>query len=262
MITKKTMMAALLAAPAALAFAAPASAQVSGIAYASPTQVVGSSKAYQAANQQISTTYKAQFDQVVTRRTALQKEMEPLLKQIDTNNDQQISDAEIQAATNANNPALDRLRTAQNNANTEIQRLTTPAARAELFAIESILKQYEAAQLRVVNAKKISVVLTPEVFMYAPDSADISSAITAEIDRVAPTVSIAAPSDWQPARETLAIQQQLTQVAQARAYQAAAQQQAAAPAATTPRPAGAPGTTPARPAGAPATTPARPAEPR
>ena len=176
MITKKTMLAALLAAPAALAFAAPASAQVSGIAYASPTQVVGASKAFQAANQQIGTTYKAQFDQVNTRRTALQKEMEPLLKQLDTNNDQQISDAEIQAATNAKNPALDKLRTAQNNANTEIQRLTNPAARAELFAIESILKQYEAAQLRVVNARKISVVLSPEVFMYAPDSADISTA--------------------------------------------------------------------------------------
>ena len=251
MITKKTMLAALLATPAALAFATPAFAQAAGgIATASPVQVVGASKAFQAAQQQIGTTYKAAFDQVATRRAAAQKEIEPLLNALDTNKDQQLSDAEIQAATAAKNPNLDKLRTAQTNANNDIGRLTNPAARSELFATEGILKQYEAAQLRVVNARKISVVLSPEVFMYAPDSTDISSAITAEIDKTSPTVAITPPADWQPARETVAIQQQLTQIAQARAYQAAAQQQAgAAPA--------------ARPAGAPAaTTPARPAEPR
>ena len=224
MITKKHVLAAL-AAGSAIAIAAPASAQVSGIAYANPTSVVAQSKAFTAANQQIATTYKASFDQIQTRRAAIQKEVEPLLAQLDTNKDKQVSDAELQAAQTAKNPVLDRLRTAQSAADTEIQRLSNPAARAELFAIETILRQYEAAQLRVVNAKKISVVLSPEVFMYAPDSADISPAITAEIDKAVPTVTITPPTDWQPSRQTLAIQQQLVQVAQLRAYQA--QQQAA-----------------------------------
>ena len=64
-----------------------------------------------------------------------------------------------------------------------------------------------------------------DLFMYAPDSADISDAITAELDKSVPTVSIQPPADWQPARETLAMQQQLAQIEQMRAYQAAAQQQ-------------------------------------
>jgi len=102
-----------------------------------------------------------------------------------------------------------------------------------------------------VNARKISVVLSPEVFMYAPDSANISQAITAEIDKVAPTVSIQPPADWQPSRETLAIQQQIAQAAQLQAYQqqAAAQQQRPAAAGTAPAAAG-------------ATQPTKPAEPR
>ncbi|HEX8300522.1 OmpH family outer membrane protein [Sphingomonas sp.] len=256
MNTKKRIIASLLAAPVALAFAAPVQAQVNGIAFASPTSVVGNSKAFAAANQQIATTYKASFDQIQQRRAAMQKEFEPMLTQLDINKDKNLTDDEIKAAQTAKNPVLDRLKTAQTNAQADIARISNPAARAELFAIESILRQYEAAQLRVVTARKIGVVLTPEVFMYAPESADISAAITSEIDKSTPTVAIAPPADWEPSRETLAIQQQLVQMAQIRAYQqeAARQQQAgqAAPAAG----GGAARPAPARPA------PAKPAEPR
>lgn len=238
---KKSAIAALLAAPATLAFSAPAQAQT--IAYANPTSVIGTSKAFAAANQQIGTTYKASFDQIAQRRQALQKELEPLLTALDTNKDKTVSEAEIQAATTAKRPELDKIRTAQTAAEQEVARLSTPASRAELFAIESILRQYEAAQLRVVTARKISVVLNPEVIMYAPESADITSAIVAELDKTLPTVGIAPPEGWQPSRETVQIQQQLVQLAQLRAYQAqAAQQQAgaAAPAGTAPRPAAKP----------------------
>lgn len=250
MITKKAILAAMLAAPAALVIAAPANAQVAGIAYANPTSVVAASKAFGAANQQISTTYKAAFDQMQQRRTALENELKPLVAQLDTNKDGKVSEEEGKAAQTAKNPAIEKIRTAQTNAQNDLGRLSNPAARAELFAIESILRQYEAAQLRVVNARKISVVLSPEVFMYAPDSANISQAITAEIDKVAPTVSIQPPADWQPSRETLAIQQQIAQAAQLQAYQQAAAQQQ--------RPAAAG----AAPAAAGATQPAKPAEPR
>jgi Skp family chaperone for outer membrane proteins len=257
MTTKTRILAMLLAAPAALAIAAPAHAQVAGIAYANPTNVVAKSKAFTAARQQISTTYKASFDQIEARRGAMQKEAEPLLTQLDTNKDGKLSPEEIKAAQNAKSPVIDKLKASQDAADADIAKLSNPAARAELFAIESILRQYESAQLRVVTAKKISVVLSPEVFMYAPDSADISDSITAEIDKTTPTVSIQPPADWQPSRDTMAVQQQLVQIAQMRAYQAQAQaqQQGAAP-----RP-GAPAAAPAgaRPA-APAGT--KPAEPR
>jgi len=250
MITKKAIFAAMLAAPAALVLAAPANAQVAGIAYANPTSVVAASKAFGAANQQISTTYKAAFDQMQQRRTALENELKPLVAQLDANKDGKVSEEEGKAAQTAKNPAIEKIRTAQTNAQNDLGRLSNPAARAELFAIESILRQYEAAQLRVVNARKISVVLSPEVFMYAPDSANISQAITAEIDKVAPTVSIQPPADWQPSRETLAIQQQIAQAAQLQAYQQAAAQQQ--------RPAAAG----AAPAATGATQPTKPAEPR
>jgi Skp family chaperone for outer membrane proteins len=235
MTAKKLLLAGLLAAPAVLATVAPANAQVSGIAYASPTTVVGKSKAFAAARQQIETTYKSAFDQMQQRRQALDTQLKPLITQLDTNKDGQVSDDELRAAQNAKNPAIEQIRTAQTNAQNDLGRLSNPAARAELFAIESVLRQYEPSQLRVVNARKISVVLSPEVFLYAPDSADISDAIVAELDKTTPTVGIQPPAQWQPSRETLSIQQQLAQLAQLRAYQQAAQQQqGAAPAAARP----------------------------
>lgn len=252
MITNKLLLGVLAASAAVIAM--PASAQVAGIASASPTNVVATSKAFAAARQQISTTYKASFDQIAARRETLEKEAKPLVDQLmaqfDANKDGQLSQQEQTAAQNAKSPLLDRLKTVQSTAEGDIAKLTNPAARAELFAIESILRQYEAAQLRVVNAKKIGVVLTPEAFMYAPDSVDISEAIAAEIDKVAPTVAIQAPEGWQPARETMEIQQRLVQMAQMAAYQRQAQAQAGA------APAG------AAPAPAPGARPAKPAEPR
>ncbi|MEP9360497.1 OmpH family outer membrane protein [Sphingomonas sp. KR3-1] len=251
MFTKKRILAALLAAPAALAIAVPAHAQVNGIATASPVRVVDASKAFAAAQQQIQGTYKGAFDQINARRQAAQKEAEPLLAQLDTNKDKKVDDAELKAAQAAKNPVLDKIAAIQNAANADVNKLSLPAARSELFAIESILRQYDAAQMRVITARKIGVVLSPEVFMYAPDTADISDAIVAELDKAVPTVGIQPPADWQPARETQALQQQLAQLEQIRAYQAAAQQ----------RPAGAAGAAPA-PAAAPAAAGKKPAEPR
>ncbi|HVJ03587.1 MAG TPA: OmpH family outer membrane protein [Sphingomonas sp.] len=244
MTTRKHVLAAMIAAPVAFAFAAPANAQVGGIASANYVRVVASTKAFGAAEQQIATTYKAAFEQLAQRRQALETEMKPLRDQLDTNKDGQVSDAELQSAQTAKSPTLQKIQTAQTNAQNDMVRLGNPAARAELFAIESILQRYEAAQLAVVNARKINVVLSPEAFIYAPDSVDISQAIAAEIDKASPTVSIQPPANWQPARETLAIQQQIAQI---RSYQAAAAQQRAAQ---------------GQQAGAPPTQPAKPAEPR
>jgi Skp family chaperone for outer membrane proteins len=250
MITKKRIIAAMLAAPAALLFAAPASAQVAGtnIATASPVMAISNSKAYASANQQIDTAYKPAFDQIDARRQAAQKEVEPMLASIDTNHDKQISDAEVSAAQAAKNPALDRIKAAQDKAQNDIQQMSLPVIRAQAFAIENILRQYGAAQGAVINAKRITVILTPEAFLFAPPAADVTPAITAELDKALPTVSIAAPASWQPSREALGLQQQLQQIDQRRAEMAQAQQQQAAA-----RPVG------AAPTGAPAPTGARPA---
>lgn len=87
----KTLGAAGLAAAAVTAM--PAAAQVSGIATASPEAVIVRSAARQAAYQQISQTYAAQIQQV----QGIRQQIQTLQRSLDTNNDNQLTDAEIQA---------------------------------------------------------------------------------------------------------------------------------------------------------------------
>ena len=207
--------------PAALAGAVSANAQVAGLATANPTFAIGGTKAFQAANAQIETQFKTNLDQIRAKEASRQQ----LLAQLDKNGDKQVSDDELQAAQTAKSPVLGQL----DQLDKDIANLTGPAARAQAYAIEMITQRYEEAQTAVVNAKKINVILSPDAVMYAPDAINVTPAITAELDRIAPTVSTAAPANWQPTRQTVALQQQLQQLAQLRA-QYARQQGAAAPA--------------------------------
>ena len=243
MTISKRILAGAVAAPAVLAFAAPAHAQVSGaIATTDPLIIIAKTKAYDAANKAIETTFKSTEDQINARRTAASNELKPLIAQIDTNKDGDLSEDEVQRAQTAKSPALQKIVDAQNKANQDIQRMSLPVARAEGFAIENILTQYDAAQLRVVNARKIGVILKPSAFVYAPEAVDITDAIVAEIDKAAATVSIQPPQNWQPQQRTVSVQQALGEARQ-RAYQLAVlrqqqqqaqQQRAAQPGAAAP----------------------------
>ncbi|KAA5677966.1 hypothetical protein, partial [Klebsiella pneumoniae] len=69
---------------AAALVAGGATAQTAGIATVQPDAAILSAKAFDAANQQISTTYKTQLDQAAAQQTALNTQLRTLL---DTNKD-------------------------------------------------------------------------------------------------------------------------------------------------------------------------------
>ena len=217
----------------AAVIAVPASAQVAGIATADTAVAIARSKALGTAYQQIGTQYTAFAQQMQTKRT----EINAINAQLDVNKDKNLDQAELDAAIKAKNPLLTQLDTKQK----EINALQDPIIRAQLYAVEQIAMKYEPAQQTVITAKKISVILTPEAFVWAPDAVDVTTAITAELDKAVPSVGITPPADWRPSRQGAALYQSIQQLfnnaAQAQAAQAAAAQspQPGAPAA--PRPA-------------------------
>lgn len=211
----------LTAAP--LAFGSVATAQVSGIATANPTIAVAKTKAFSAAYSQIGTQYKSYFDQIDARN----KTLNGLRAQLDTNNDKQLTQQELDAAVKANSPVLKSIETEED----EIQKLQTPAIKAQMFAIENIFKEYSNAQQQVVSDKKIGVILSPDAFLYAPPQTDVTDAITAALDARVPSVGTTPPADWQPQRNTISLHQQIQQLLMASARNQAAQQQQQPPAA-------------------------------
>ncbi|WBH16591.1 OmpH family outer membrane protein [Sphingomonas radiodurans] len=191
---KKMLLAATLATPATLV-AGGAAAQVSGIAVANPEQAVAASKAWTAARGQIQTTYKTQLDQATTRRNAIQAELQPLVTAYQTA-------AKAPGATEASlRPQAQAIQTKQQAAQAELARLTQPAQRAEGYAIEQISAKLPDAVQAAVRARNVTLLLRPEAALFAQPAADITAAITAELDKTVPTVGITPPANWQPGQQ-------------------------------------------------------------
>ena len=224
----KTCAVAIASASVAL-LAGGASAQTAGLATAQPDAAIFSAKAFEAANTQIGTTYKAQLDQAAAAQTALNTKLRAIL---DTNKDGQISQAEA-AAAESNATIGNQVRAAQAAAQPGIEAAQNPAIKAQAYELEQIVGKYDAALRAVVAAKKINIVFSPSAVQYAPPATDVTRDIIAELDRSTPTVSITPPANWQPQQQTVELLQQYRQIVYANA---ARRQQAGAPApaATTP----------------------------
>ncbi len=190
----KLLLAAALVAPAATV-ATSASAQVNGVAVADPQGAIAGSRAWTAARQQIETTYKAQLDQAEARRAAIGRELEPLVQAFQT----------ARSAPNANEAALrtqaQSIQTRQQAGEQELARLTQPAARAQGYAIEQIQARLGEAVQNAVRAKNVSLLVSPQAVLFMQPTADITSAVTAELDKLVPTVSITPPASWQPGQQ-------------------------------------------------------------
>lgn len=220
---RKNIIAAALLSVAAIS--APASAQVAGIATADTAVAITRSKALGSAYQQIGT----QFATVAQQLQAKRVEINNLNAQLDVNKDKELTQAELDVAIKANSPLLKQLDAKQMEFNT----LQEPILLAQLYAVEQVALKYEAAQQAVIAAKKINVILAPSAFLWAPEAVDVTPAITAELDKAAPSVSITPPAGWRPSREIGALYQQIQQLINA------ATQQAQAAAAAQARPAAA-----------------------
>ncbi|MDR6790019.1 Skp family chaperone for outer membrane proteins [Sphingomonas sp. BE138] len=191
---KHLLLAAALAAPGAFV-ATTATAQVAGIAVADPEAAVANSKAWAAARGQIQTTYKAQIDQANTRRQAITSELQPLVAAYQ-------KAAAAPGATEASlRTQAQAIQTREQSANAELQRLTAPASRAQAYALEQISAKLPDAVNAAVRAKNVSLLLRPNAALFAQPTTDITSAITAELDRVVPTVGITPPANWQPGQQ-------------------------------------------------------------
>jgi len=188
---KTILLAAALATPGVIV-AGTASAQVNGVAVADPEAAIANSRAFTTAVTQIQTTYKTQLDQANTRRNAIQAELQPLVTAAQTA-------ARAPGATEASlRPQLSAIQAKEQAGNAELQRLTAPAQRARAYAAEQVQRQLATAVQNVVRAKNVSLLVSPQATLFTQPTADITPAITAELDRLVPSVTTTPPANWQP----------------------------------------------------------------
>ncbi|MBR0551578.1 OmpH family outer membrane protein [Stakelama marina] len=194
MALNKTLLFAA-AALAPIAAAAPAQAQVAGVAVADPQQAIQDSNAWKTASAQIQTTYKAQIDQAQSRSNAIKAELDPLVKSFNAARQQ----------PNANQASLQTqaqsIQSKEQAANAEVNKILQPVQRARAYALEQISNQYPKAVQAVIGAKKIQVLLRPDATIYAAPAADVTSDITAQLNTLVSNVSIQPPANWQPGQQ-------------------------------------------------------------
>lgn len=226
MITKFKTAALVAALAAATAFTTPALAQRGGAAPAAPVVVVADidaavqqSAAFTTAVSQIQTTYAPQIQNLNTRRQALQGELQTLFQAAQA----------AQAATPPNEQnvqnAIRAFQTAQQAAEREIATLNAPIELAVSYVQEQITLRVNEAVTAARTARRADIVLTRGAAIQVADSANITPAIVAELNRLVPNVQIVPPQGYEPG-----------------SLMRAAQQQAAAAAAGTPAPAATPET--------------------
>jgi len=228
---KKVLLATALVVPGLVVAAAGAQAQT--VAMLDPDAAMQNSKVWTSTWTTIDTTYKTQLDQAKARNDAINAEIQPLLKALDANGDGQLSQEEIQRARDAKRPELAQIEQKQAAGQTELGRMLQPVTRARLYLQEQVGSKVPDAVTSVVKTRKVGLIVKPEaVLMLGDATADITPAVSAEIDRTLTSVAVPPPVAWQPKAQG----QQPGQAAPAASAPAAA-----APAgrpATTPKPQG------------------------
>lgn len=180
--------------------AAPAQAQYQGFALANPTLVLAQSKTRDTAFQQVSQTFQTQIQLLGT----LDNEITQLQTQLDTDGNKNISQAEIDAKPDI----VKQIQSKQQ----QVDLATQPIAMAHYYILEQLINDYPNAQSQVVSDKGISVILSPDAVLYAPEAMDVTSAIATVLDTRVPSVNTAVPAGWQPRQATVQTYEQLQQV--------------------------------------------------
>lgn len=199
MITKFKSAALVAALTAATAFTTPALAQRGGAAPAAPVVVVADidaavqqSAAFTTAVTQIQTTYAPQIQNLNARRQALQTELQTLFQAAQA----------AQAATPRNEQnvqtAIRAFQTAQQSAEREVAELNAPIELAVSYVQEQITLRVNEAVTAARAARRADIVLTRGAAIQVADSANITPAIVAELNRLVPNVQIVPPQGYEP----------------------------------------------------------------
>lgn len=134
--------------------AMPISAQVQGnIGTVDVARAILGTTALEAAYQRVESTYSAQIAQLRT----LSEQRQAALKLIDTNGDNEVNDAELQAAQGTQN--LTNLQTLEG----QIQQASNQIDAGRIFAVQEILKQYPAALQEVITANQVQIIVALKV---------------------------------------------------------------------------------------------------
>ena len=190
-------LALLLAATPALA--APAAAGgVNGVAIVNLDAAIAGCNAFKNAATARQTTYKPQIDQAQARAQQIQAQLQPLAEKF--NKDR--GTAGIAQSTLAQE--YETLQKIQADGKQEIGKIMEPEQLSEAYGIEQLNAKLGDAVKAAMAKQGVSLLLRREAYVYGTPSADLTQAVTDELNTSVPSVQIVPPAGWVPAEQRAA----------------------------------------------------------
>lgn len=194
-----------------------------GVGVANSQAVVFSSNAYKAAVQQLTVTYKPQFDQFKARKVALKAQLGPLVDRFKA----------ARAAPKPDNAALQaqyaQIQQIQQTGQQELEQIIEPVNLARQYAVEQVSEKLDAATQAAMTKRRITLVLDAQSVVKADQAYNLNQDILDQVNLIVPSVSVTPPAGWLPRDQRERQAQE-----QAAAAAEAADEGAAAPAAKKP----------------------------
>lgn len=185
-------LAVLAVSPTAAVAQATSGTVTPGIAIANPSAVVAASSAYQTAQTQRPTTYKAQIDQANARKAQIEAQLKPLVDKLQADS----------KAANPNRAALqqqyEQIQQIEQAGQQEIQQILEPLNLSQQYVLEQIGDKLDAATQAAMDKKKITLVIDSQSVIKAGQVYNLNQDILAELNRVIPSAQLVPPAGWLP----------------------------------------------------------------
>ena len=179
--------------------AAPALAQSRTAAPAAPVVATANvdgaiqgTTAFTTAVTQIQTSYAPQIQARATRAQALQTELQTLGATAQAEQNRQPQNATALAA------AVNAYRTREQSAQAELQQLSAPIDLAVTYVREQITLKLQDAVNAATTARRVDMLVNSDAVFWNNANADLTQAITAELNRLVPSVQAIPPAGYQP----------------------------------------------------------------
>jgi len=224
-LVSAALVATVSLAAAPVAFAQTAGGVVAnGIGVSNSQAVVFASNAYKAAVQQLTVTYKPQFDQFKARKAALKAQLGPLVDKFKAD----------RAAAKPDNAALQaeyaQIQQIQQTGQQELEQIIEPVNLARQYAVEQISEKLDSATQAAMTKRHVTLVFDAQSVVKADQNYNINQDILDQLNLIVPSVSVTPPAGWLPREQRERAAQE-----QAAAAAEAAEEGAAAPAKKTPQ---------------------------
>lgn len=172
----------------------PALAQARVAASVDLEKVVAGSSAYNAAINQINTTYAANIQQYQQLQQAANNQLTPLVQQAQT---EQAKPAPNQAQLQTLSTQINQIRS---QTQAQLQQAGQPIEIARAYVADQITQAITPAVQTVARNQKLGMVVSREAALFVDNSNDVTNAVIAELNRSTPQVGITPPAEWLQAR--------------------------------------------------------------